>query len=166
MIKKRSVLLICKHKFMFQYKRKALLMALKQFKLRQVSLHPPQNNSKKSNFNFDEKKESKEFLRKPKMFPVCTEAAVRRGYIKKMFFKNFVKFIGKQIYRISFFDRVAGLQAATLLSKKRLPCNCFPVNFSKFLRAPFLQNTFRRRLLSTQRIFLKPNKEAIRRCSM
>ena len=37
------------------------------------------------------------------MLPVGTEAAVRRGYIKKMFFKNFAEFIGKQIYRISFF---------------------------------------------------------------
>ena len=127
---------------------------------------PPQNNSKMSNFNFGAKKESKEYLRKPKMLPVGTEAAVRRGCIKKMFFKNFAKFIGKQIYRISFFDKVAGLQAANLLSKKRLPCKCFPVNFSKFLRTPFLQNTSRRLLLSTPRILLKPNKETIRRCSM
>ena len=52
------------------------------------------------------------------MFPVWTEAVVHRGYIKKVFFKNFAKFIGKQIYRISFFDRVTGLQAATLLSKR------------------------------------------------
>ena len=70
------------------------------------------------------------------MLLVGTEAAVRRSYIKKTFFKNFAKFMGKQIYRISFFDKVTGLQAATLLSKKRLPCKCFPVNFLKFLRTP------------------------------
>ena len=55
-----------------------------------------------------------------------------------MFFKNFAKSKGKQIYRSSFFDEVSGLQATTLLSKKRLRCKCFPVNFSKFLRTPFL----------------------------
>ena len=41
------------------------------------------------------------------MLPIGAEAAVRRGSIKKMFFKNFAKFTGKQIYRISFFDKVA-----------------------------------------------------------
>ena len=98
---------------------------------------------------------------KPKMLSVGTEAAVHRGSIKKMFFKNFAKFTGKQIYRIFFFDKVAGLQAATL-SKKRLPCKCFPVNFDKFLRTPFLLNTSRRLFLSTPRILLKPHKEAVR----
>ena len=37
--------------------------------------------------------------------------------------KNFVKFTGKQIYLVFFFDEVAGLQAATLL-KNRLPYRC------------------------------------------
>ena len=32
--------------------------------------------------------------------------------------------------------------------KKRLCHRCFPVNFEKFLRTPFLQNTLRRLLLS------------------
>ena len=36
---------------------------------------------------------------------------------------------------------------ATLL-KKRLWLRCFPVNFAKFLRTPFLQNTSRRLLLT------------------
>ena len=35
---------------------------------------------------------------------------------------------------------VAGLRSATLL-KRRLRHRCFPVNFIKFLRTPFLQNT-------------------------
>ena len=35
---------------------------------------------------------------------------------------------------------VAGLRPGTL-SKKRLWHRCFPANFSKFLRTPFLQNT-------------------------
>ena len=160
MIKKRSVFLICKHKFMFQYQRRALLMVLKQFKLHQVSLHLPQNNSIKASFNFGEKK-VKHFSTKPKMLPEGTEAAARKGSIKK----TFAKFTGKQTYLVFFFDKVAGLQAATLL-KKRLPYKCFPVKFTKFLGKPILRSTFRRLLLSIQRIPLKPNKEAIRRCSM
>ena len=38
------------------------------------------------------------------------------------------------------FDKVAGLRPATLL-KKCLLHRCFPVNFDKSLRIPFLQNT-------------------------
>ena len=34
-----------------------------------------------------------------------------------------------------------------VLLKKRLWCRCFPVNFLKFLRTPFLQNTSERLLL-------------------
>ena len=36
-----------------------------------------------------------------------------------------------------FFNKVTGLRAATLL-KKGLWHRCFPVNFEKFLRTPFL----------------------------
>ena len=41
------------------------------------------------------------------------------------------------------FNKVAGLRPATLL-KKRLWNRCFPVNFAKFLRTSFLQNTSER----------------------
>ena len=43
-----------------------------------------------------------------------------------------------------FFNKVAGL---SLLLKKSLRHSCFPVNYAKFLRAPFLQNTSCRLLL-------------------
>ena len=46
----------------------------------------------------------------------------------------------------SVFNKVAGLTPATLL-KKRLWLMCFPVNFVKFLRTRFLQNTSGRLLL-------------------
>ena len=46
----------------------------------------------------------------------------------------------------SLFNKVAGLRPATLL-KKRLWHRCFPVNFLKTLRTPFLQNTSGRLLL-------------------
>ena len=53
---------------------------------------------------------------------------------------NFAKFIGKHLCQSVFFNKVAGLRPATLL-KKRLKRRCFPVNFTKFTRTPFLQNT-------------------------
>ena len=49
----------------------------------------------------------------------------------------------------SLFNKVAGLRPATLL-KKRLWHRCFPVNFAKFLRTPFLQNTSGRLLLKNE----------------
>ena len=42
--------------------------------------------------------------------------------------------------RESVFNKVVGLWPTTLL-KKRLWHRCFPVNFSQFLRTPFLRNT-------------------------
>ena len=54
--------------------------------------------------------------------------------------RNFKKFTGKHLCQSLFFNKVAGLRPATLL-KKRLWHRCFPVNFVKFLRTPFLQNT-------------------------
>ena len=43
-----------------------------------------------------------------------------------------------------FFNKVASLR---LLLKKSLRHRCFPVNYAKFLRAPFLQNNSCRLLL-------------------
>ena len=66
--------------------------------------------------------------------------SVRKGVLR-----NFVKFTGKHLCQNLFFNKVAGLPATLL--KKRLWYRCFPVNFAKFLRTPFLQNTFLRLLL-------------------
>ena len=44
--------------------------------------------------------------------------------------------------RVFFFNKIPGLRPGkeeTIL-KKRLWQRCFPVNFAKFLRTPFLQN--------------------------
>ena len=49
--------------------------------------------------------------------------------------RNFAKFTGKHVYQRLFFNKVAGLRAATLL-KKRLWHRCFPVKFEKVLRTP------------------------------
>ena len=59
-----------------------------------------------------------------------TEAAI------KVVLTNFRKNLCQNL----FLNKVAGLRAATLL-KKRLRYRCFPVNYVKFLRTPFLQAT-------------------------
>ena len=60
--------------------------------------------------------------------------------------RNFAKFIGKHVCQSFFFNKVADLRPATLL-KRRLWHTCFPVNFTKFLRAPFLKEHLRWLLL-------------------
>ena len=72
----------------------------------------------------------------------------RRCSVKKDVLRNFAKFTGKHLRQSLFFKKIAALRPATLL-KKKLWQSCFPVNFAKFLRTPFLQNTPGRLLLST-----------------
>ena len=67
----------------------------------------------------------------------------QRCYIKIGFLKNFAKFTGKHCTRVSFLIKS---QACNFI-KKRLWHMCFPVNFEKFLRTRFLQNTSGRMLL-------------------
>ena len=69
-----------------------------------------------------------------------TRRSHRRCSVKKGILRNFAKFTGNTCARVSFFNKVAGLGPATLL-KKRSWHRCFPVNFAKLLRTPFLQNT-------------------------
>ena len=57
---------------------------------------------------------------------------------QKVVLRNFAKLIGKHLCQILFFNKVAGLRPATLL-KRRLLHRCFPVNFRKLLRTPFLK---------------------------
>ena len=54
----------------------------------------------------------------------------------------------------SLFNKVAGLQCATLL-KKKLRHWWFSVNSAKFLRSPYIQKTSRRLLLLCLRILFK-----------
>ena len=76
----------------------------------------------------------------------------QRCSVKKGVLRHLAKFTGKHLCSSIFFNKVAGLRSATLL-KKGLWRRCFPVNFAKLLRAPFLQNTSGRLLL---RIFSVP----------
>ena len=70
-------------------------------------------------------------------------------FMKRVVLRNFAKFTGKHLCQSPFFNKVAGLGPVTLL-KKGLWHRCFPVDFAKFVRAPFWQNTSGR-LLSTVR---------------
>ena len=72
----------------------------------------------------------------------------------KGFLKNFTKLTVKHLCQsIFFFPEICRLRLATLL-KKRLRQRCFPMNFVKFLRTSFLQNTSGRLLLSFARYFV------------
>ena len=66
-----------------------------------------------------------------------------RCSIKKVIYKNFVKFSGITCAGVSFLIKFFNKN----LIKKETPHKCFPVDFAKFLRIPFLQNTSRRLLL-------------------
>ena len=66
------------------------------------------------------------------------EAATEDVKIKKIVvLKNFAKVTGKHLCQSLSFNKVPGLKPVTLL-KKRPWHRCFPVNFTKFLRTPFL----------------------------
>ena len=54
-------------------------------------------------------------------------------FCKKGFLRNFAKFTGKHLCQRLFINET--------LFKKSLWHRCFPINFAKFLRAPFLQNS-------------------------
>ena len=55
----------------------------------------------------------------------------------KSVLRNFTKFTEKHLCQNLFFNKVTGLRPAILL-KKRLWHRCFPMNFAKFLRTPFV----------------------------
>ena len=69
------------------------------------------------------------------------EAVARRCSVKQVFLEIFQKFTGKHLCQSLFFNKVADLMPTSLL-KRRLWHRCFPVNFAKFLRTPFLTEHF------------------------
>ena len=74
------------------------------------------------------------------VFAITIQMTTRRSHqrcsVRKEGLINFVKFTGKHLCQVLFYNKVAGLDPATLL-KKRLWYRCFPMNFAKFLRTPF-----------------------------
>ena len=86
----------------------------------------------------------------------------RRCSLRKGVLRNLEKFTGKNLCQSLFFYEVAGLRPVTLL-KKKLWHRCYPVNFAKFLKTPFLQNTSGRLLLKINiRRSLLQNMQTIR----
>ena len=75
----------------------------------------------------------------------------QRCSVRKGVLKNFEKFTGKHLCQSLLFNKIEALRSATLL-KKRLWHSCFPVNFPKFLRTPFLQNISGRLLLNAVKL--------------
>ena len=74
-----------------------------------------------------------------------TETVTRSCSVKKVFLKTFAKFTEKHPCRSPF---LTNLQVWRLqFYQERLLHRCFPVNFAKFLRTSFLQNTSGRLLL-------------------
>ena len=75
-----------------------------------------------------------------KKFTNCrlSEASTGSVQLKKSVLKTLAKFTGKHLCQSLFLNKVSGLWH-----------RCFPVNFAKFLRTPFLQNTSRRLLLDS-----------------
>ena len=71
------------------------------------------------------------------MMIICSKAVYRRCSIKKVFLEISQNPKESNCDRAFFFDNVMGLRAATLV-KERLWHKSFPVNFVKFLKAPFL----------------------------
>ena len=69
------------------------------------------------------------------------------AFCKKMCSWKFRKINRKTPVPEAFFNKAAGLRPVTLL-KKRFWYRCFPVNFVKFPRTPFLENTSERLLLN------------------
>ena len=63
------------------------------------------------------------------------EAGARRRSVKKVFLEISQNSLENTCHRASFLIKLQ------TLFKKRLWHRCFPVNFAKFLRTPFLQNT-------------------------
>ena len=63
-------------------------------------------------------------------------------FCRKGVLRNFAKYTGKHLCQSLFFNKVACLSSATLL-KKKIWHWCFPVNFAKFLKAPFFPEHFR-----------------------
>ena len=72
---------------------------------------------------------------------MTTRSSHQRCSVRKGVLRNFAKFTGKHLCQVLFYNKVAGPEPATLL-KQRLWHRCFPMNFAKFLRTPFLTEHF------------------------
>ena len=70
---------------------------------------------------------------------INTWISYQKCSLRKDGLRNFAKFRGKHLYQSLFFDKVA-VELCSFI-RKRSWRRCFPLNFWKFLRTPFSQNT-------------------------
>ena len=83
---------------------------------------------------------------------IYSEAVAQRCSVKKVLLEISQNSQEKNLCQNVFFDKVTCLSLPATLSKKRLWHRCFPVNFAKFLRAPFLTEHLRWLLLCTDKM--------------
>ena len=79
------------------------------------------------------------------IFRLIQKQPYRRCSERKGVLRNFAKLTGKDLYKSLFYNKVAG-EVCNFIIKETL-AQCFPVNFAKFLRTPFVQNTSGRLIL-------------------
>ena len=82
----------------------------------------------------------------PRSLAPHTRSSLPEVFCKEGVLTNLTKFTGKHLCQRIFFNKVAGLSPATLF-KNIFWHRCFPVDFAKFLRIPFLPEHFRWLLL-------------------
>ena len=70
-----------------------------------------------------------------------------KKFCKKGVTRSFAKFARQHLWQSLFFDKIRCCRSATSL-KTRLQHRCFPVNFVKFVKIPFLQIATERMLLN------------------
>ena len=73
--------------------------------------------------------------------PIEHRSRHRRCYIKISVFRNVAKFTGKHLHQSLSFNKAQGQARPATILEKRFWHRCFPVNFVKFSRISFLQNT-------------------------
>ena len=88
--------------------------------------------SKKSSIKEDTRK-----MENCKANHILDRSSHQRCSVREYILRNFAKFAGKYLCQGLF---MPGPKACNFI-KKRLWHRCFPVNFVKFLKTPFLQNT-------------------------
>ena len=82
----------------------------------------------------------------------CIQRQSQTCSVKTGVLRNFTKFTGKYLCQSLFFNKVTGVRPATFF-QKRLWHGCFSVNFVKFLRTLFLQNTSGRLFLHSKIVY-------------
>ena len=96
-----------------------------------------------------------QIFRKNQLVHRCFQKQPPNVFCNRRCIQRFRKIYSKKhLYQNLFFSKVTFLRPVTLL-KRRHWHKCFPVNFLKFLRTPFLQNTSRRLLLYFWSIYFR-----------